>query len=202
MNEKPVLGFFLSGHPYHEFGAELGSFVKYRLGQLSASRDLVLMAGIVVSTRTQMTRRGKMAVVMLDDASTQLEITVFNELWDAQRSKIREDEILVVEGKVSKDDYSGGLRVSAEKLMTLAEARNRYARKLVLKMNGGSDAKRLQSLLKPFGNGPCPVRVRYSNSEASTDIDLPEQWNVRLEDGLVADLSNWLTKDNFTIIYR
>ncbi len=202
MNEKPVLGFFLSGHPYHEFENELKSFVKYRLGQLSASRDLVSMAGIVVSTRTQMTRRGKMAVVMLDDATTQLEITVFNELWEAQRAKIREDEILVVEGKVTKDEYAGGLRVSAEKLMTLAEARNRYARKLVLTMNGGSDARRLQSLLKPFSNGPCPVRVCYSNAEAMTEIDLPEQWNVRLDDGLVTDLGSWLTPENFKIVYR
>ena len=202
MNEKPALGFFLSGHPFHEHENELKSFIKNRLGALTPSRDLVLMAGIVVSARTQMTRRGKMAVVMLDDATTQLEITVFNELWDAQRAKIREDEILVVEGKVTKDDYSGGLRVTAEKLFTLAEARNRYARKLVLTMNGGSDAKRLQNLLKPFCNGPCPVRVRYSNTEASAEIDLPEQWNVRLEDGLIADLSAWLTAENFRIDYR
>lgn len=143
-----------------------------------------------------------MAVVMLDDATTQLEITVFNELWEAQRAKIREDEILVVEGKVTKDEYAGGLRVSAEKLMTLAEARNRYARKLVLTMNGGSDARRLQSLLKPFSNGPCPVRVCYSNAEAMTEIDLPEQWNVRLDDGLVTDLGSWLTPENFKIVYR
>ena len=94
------------------------------------------------------------------------------------------------------------MRVSADKLMTLAEARNRYARKLVLKMNGGSDAKRLQGLLKPFTSGPCPVRVRYTNAEASTDIDLPEQWNVRLEDGLITDLGNWLTRENFKIVYH
>ena len=202
MNEKQALGFFLSGHLFHEYENELKAFIRNRLGALSPSRDLVLMAGIVVSARTQMTRRGKMAVVMLDDATAQVEITIFNELWDAQRAKIREDEILVVEGKVSKDDYAGGLRVTAEKLFTLAEARNRYARKLVLTMNGHSDTKRLQNLLKPFCNGPCPVRVHYSNSEASAGIDLPEQWNVRLEDGLVADLGAWLTTENFKIVYH
>ena len=69
-------------------------------------------------------------------------------------------------------------------------------------MNGGSDAKRLQNLLKPFCNGPCPVRVRYSNTEASAEFDLPGQWNVRLEDGLIADLSAWLTAENFRIDYR
>ena len=28
MNEKPALGFFLSGHPYHAYAAEIGAFVK------------------------------------------------------------------------------------------------------------------------------------------------------------------------------
>jgi hypothetical protein len=57
-------------------------------------------------------------------------VTVFNELWEAERAKIREDELLLVEGKVQKDDFSGGLRISADKLYTLAEARGRYARGL------------------------------------------------------------------------
>jgi DNA polymerase III alpha subunit len=92
------MGFFFSGHPYHAYARELTSFVKRRLGQLEAQREPVLLAGVVMSTRTQMTRRGKMAVVpLLDDGTTQLEITVFNELWEAERAKIKEDELLLVE---------------------------------------------------------------------------------------------------------
>ena len=110
MQEKAALGFFFSGHPYHAYAAEIGSFVKRRLGQLEAQREPVLLAGVVMSTRTQMTRRGKMAVIQLDDGTTQLEVTVFNELWETERSKIREDELLLVEGRVQRDDFSGGLR--------------------------------------------------------------------------------------------
>ena len=53
---------------------------------------------------------------------------MFNELWEAERAKIKEDELLLVEGKVQNDDYSGGLRITADRLLTLAEARGRYAR--------------------------------------------------------------------------
>ena len=35
---------------------------------------------------------------------------------------------LIVEGKVTHDEFSGGLRISAEKLYDLQSARNRYAR--------------------------------------------------------------------------
>jgi DNA polymerase-3 subunit alpha len=202
MNEKPALGFFFSGHPYHAYAAELGAFVKRRLGQLEPQREPVLLAGVVMSTRTQMTRRGKMAVVVLDDGTTQLEVTVFNELWEAERAKIKEDELLLVEGKVQKDDYSGGLRITADKLHTLAEARGRYARGLRLTMNGGSDAKRLQALLAPFRNGPCPVRLNYRNGDAVAELPLPENWRVRLDDALLAGLADWLTAENVKVIYQ
>ncbi|MBI5899307.1 MAG: DNA polymerase III subunit alpha [Rhodocyclales bacterium] len=201
MNEKPALGFFFSGHPYHAHAGELASFVKRRLGQLEAQREPVLLAGVVMSTRTQMTRRGKMAVVQLDDGTTQLEITVFNELWEAERAKIREDELLLVEGKVQRDDFSGGLRVSADKLYTLAEARGRYARGLRLTMNGGSDARRLQALLTPFRNGPCPVRLSYRNGDATAELPLPESWRVRLDDALLAGLADWLKPENVKVLY-
>ena len=202
MQEKPALGFFLSGHPYHAYADEIGAFVKRRLGQLEPQREPVLLAGVVMSTRTQMTRRGKMAVVQLDDGSTQLEVTVFNELWEAERAKIKEDELLLVEGKVQKDDFSGGLRISADKLFTLAEARGRYARGLRLTMNGGSDAKRLQALLAPFRNGPCPVRLSYRNGDAMAELPLPESWRVRLDDALLNGLSDWLKPENVKVLYQ
>jgi DNA polymerase-3 subunit alpha len=162
----------------------------------------VLLAGVVMSSRTQMTRRGKMAVVVLDDGTTQLEVTVFNELWDAERAKIREDELLLVEGKVQDDAYSGGLRITADKLYTLAEARGRYARSLRLTMNGGSDAKRLQALLAPFRNGPCPVRLNYRNGDAVAELPLPENWRVRLDDDLIKGLAEWLTPENVKVVYQ
>ncbi|MDP1613207.1 MAG: DNA polymerase III subunit alpha [Sulfuritalea sp.] len=202
MNEKPALGFFFSGHPYHAYANELTAFVKRRLGQLGPQREPVLLAGVVMSTRTQMTRRGKMAVVVLDDGTTQLEVTVFNELWDAERAKIKEDELLLVEGKVQKDDYSGGLRITADKLYTLAEARGRFARGLRLTMNGGSDAKRLQTLLSPFRNGPCPVRLAYRNGDATAELPLPDNWRVRLDDALLAGLTDWLKAENVKVIYQ
>ena len=206
LNEKQALGFFLSGHPFNAYAAELKTFVRRRLGELAPQREPTLIAGLVLGVRTQMTRRGKMAIVMLDDASAQVEVSVFNELWDAERAKLKEDELLVVEGKVQRDDFSGGLRVTAERLMTLAEARGRHARVLKLAFNGGSDAAaaiRLQSLLSPYRtreNG-CPIRLCYRNGEAETELTLPEVWRVRLEDALLADLHGWLTAENVRVIY-
>ena len=204
LNEKQALGFFLSGHPYHAYRAELAPFVKRSLAQLEAQREPALLAGIVVSTRTQMTRRGKMAIVMLDDATAQLEVSVFNELFEAERAKIKEDELLLVEGKVMRDDFSGGLRVVADKLLTLGEARGRFAKMLHLAINGQANAEKLRTLLAPYrspGNGACPVRLSYRNGEAEVELGLPDAWRVRLDDVLLASLNEWLSVENVNVVY-
>jgi len=207
LNEKQALGFFLSGHPYNEVRAELSAFIRRPLASLEPQKEPVLLAGIVTATRTQMTRRGKMIVVTLDDGTAQVEMTVFNELYDAERAKIREDEPLIVEGKVSRDDFSGGLRVNADKLLTLAEARGRYAKALRVALNGkvspgGTAAEKLRVLLAPYRNGPCPVRVRYRNAQAECELPLGESWRVRLDDELLAGLQQWLQAENVEVVYQ
>ncbi|HWS13786.1 MAG TPA: DNA polymerase III subunit alpha [Rhodocyclaceae bacterium] len=201
LNEKQALGFFLSGHPYNSFRAELSAFIRRGLGQIEPGKDACLLAGIVVSTRTQMTRRGKMAIVMLDDGSAQVEVSVFNELFEAERAKIREDDVLVIEGRVQRDDFTGGLRVVADKLLTLGEARSRHARQLRLSMNGGANAEKLRALLAPFRDGPCPVRVRYRNRQAECELPLGDAWRVRLDDELLDGLKEWLSEGNVEVLY-
>ena len=206
LNEKQALGFFLSGHPYNEYRAELLAFVRRPLAGLEAGKDSALLAGIVLATRTQMTRRGKMVFVVLDDGTAQQEVAVFNEVFEAERGKIKVDEVLVVEGKVQRDDFSGGLRVVADRLMTLAEARGRFAKALRVAMNGeasraGAAAEKLRTLLAPYRNGPCPVRVRYRNDEAECELPLGETWRVRLDDELLAGLQQWLQAENVEVVY-
>ena len=201
MQEKLALGFFFSGHPYHACKKELSRFVRRTLSQLEPSKEMTALAGIVVGVRTQMTRRGKMLFVQLDDGTAMVEVSVFNELFEAERSKIVTDEVLVVEGKVSYDDFSGGNRVVADKLMTLGEARARFARHLLLNMNGQADARRLKALLAPFGPGPALVRIRYQNGAAQCELTLGDAMRVRLDDALLTELGNWLQPENVEVVY-
>ncbi len=207
LNEKQALGFFLSGHPYNELRDELSAFIRRPLCSIEPQKEPALLAGIVTATRTQMTRRGKMIVVTLDDGTAQVELTVYNEVFEAERAKIREDEPLIVEGKVSRDDFNGGLRVVADKLMTLGEARGRYAKALRLALNGkvsrgDAAAEKLRVLLAPYRNGACPVRVRYRNAQAECELPLGDAWRVRLDDELLTGLQQWLQAENVEVVYQ
>jgi DNA polymerase-3 subunit alpha len=199
--EKAALGFYLSGHPFTRFRPEIAHFVRTTLAELAPRNEPVMLAGVVASARTQMTRRGKMAIVMLDDGTAQVEVSVFNELFEAHRDILKEDRPLVIQGKVARDEFTGGVRVVAERLLDLRAARERFARQLRLSMNGEASAARLRQLLEPYRNGTCPVAVRYFNGTAACEVRLGEDWRVTPDDGLVEQLRAWLRPENVEFVY-
>jgi DNA polymerase-3 subunit alpha len=149
------------------------------------------MAGIVAGLRTTMSRRGKMLVMTLDDMSARVDVTVFNEVFDAQRAVFREDELLCVLGKVSKDDYTGGLRVTAERVCDLPEARASFAKRLRVRLNGIADGAALRVAIEPFsravrqGAAGVPVVLEYGNAQAACAVELGTEWRVRPSDDLL-----------------
>ncbi len=205
VQEKGALGFYFSGHPFDAYRQDLVGIVDKGLNQLTPQQQPVWMAGTVLAVRTQMTRRGKMAFVLLDDGKGQIDVAVFNEKFEARRDLLKEDALLIVQGKVSHDDYSGGLRVTADELYSLEGARSRHADRLRLSMNGEAHAERLRHALQPYrqsepGAG-CLISLQYRNGEAECTIDLGEAWRVRLADDLLEDLRVWLRPENVRISY-
>ncbi len=207
--EKAALGFYLSGHLFKGFESEVRKFVRQPLSMLQPQREPQMAAGVIASLRPQMTRRGRMLVVSLDDGTSQLEVMIFNELFEANRGLFREDELLIVSGTLRNDEFSGGLRMSADKAFDLAGARSQFARTLKLSMNGKSDATRLLELLAshrsiaagdPLTKG-CPVTIAYHNGEASCEVHLGDDWRVMPTDQLAGGLSEWLAPENVEFCY-
>ncbi|MDR3086725.1 MAG: DNA polymerase III subunit alpha, partial [Azoarcus sp.] len=198
--EKLAIGFFLSGHPFNIYKDEVRRFVRQPLAKLSASRAPVTLAGVAMEVRYKVGARGKMAFVLLDDGTTPREVTIYSEVLDVCRDKIVVDEVLIVEGKVSEDDFNGtgGLRIVADRLLNLSDARARHARGLCLRLdagkiniddnNAGGAVERLAAMLTPFRSGGCPVRVSYRNAQAEGDLLLGENWKIRPDDALLESL--------------
>jgi DNA polymerase III subunit alpha len=201
--EKAALGFYLSGHLFHAYADEVRKFIRTRLSDLAPSREPRLMAGIISALRSQMTQRGRMMIVTLDDGSAQVEVTVYSETYEANRTLFREDEFLAVQGKVSEDRFSGGLRITADKVMDIAATRASFVKALRLSMNGQADAARLRELIQPFQQieASCPIVVQYMKNGALGELRLSDEWRVRADDNLRARLSEWLSPDNVWFEY-
>ncbi len=209
IQEKAALGFYLSGHPFLNAKEEVSQFVRGTLADLVPQEQPKLLAGIVAGVRIRMTQRGKMAIVTIDDAVSRVDVVVGSELLNQYASLIKEDQLLVIEGRVSNDDFSGGIRVNARKLYDLAAARSAHASMLKISCNGQSDAAKLTTILKPYCKKSaesdkklCPVKIEYHNAQGQVGLMLPEAWRVELQDELLQNLHAWLSKENVKILYN
>jgi DNA polymerase-3 subunit alpha len=219
--EKASLGFYLSGHPFSAYRAEVQGFVRGSLKNLQAGaigehqQRSQLIAGVVESVRIQRTQRGRMVILNLSDGTAMQEVTIYSEVFDQHQDLCKEDNLLVIEAKMKivRRAAAGDegdvtfTRIVADKIYDLAGARNQFAKAIRLSINGEASlsgaaaAAHLRGLLTPYRKGTCPVSVCYHNGAASCEMRLGEGWRVRLDDALLRSLREWLRPENVQVIY-
>jgi len=200
-NEKVSLGFYLSGHPFNAYRDELRRFARTPLANLQPSMEPVMMAGVIYGVQMRNSRRGRLAILTLDDGTARVEVVVYSELFHEKRAAVQEDQVIVVKGRIFNDEFSGGLRITADQLMDLAELRGAYARLLRLNINGQADSAKLKSILSQYGGGQCSVAIRYRNATGECDIRLPESCRVKVSAPLLDSLAEWLDEKNVEVVY-
>jgi len=116
---------------------------------------------------------------------------LYDEVYSLYADTLIEDEIIVVEGNVSHDDFSGGHRMVARKVMTLPEAKSRYARGVCINILGPQEnlTAALESTFAPYRNGSSKVWVIYNNGRARARLELGEEWQIKPCQELVAALN-------------
>jgi DNA polymerase-3 subunit alpha len=194
--EKATLGLYLTGHPINQYEAELSKIITHKLINLrpGGKNDKQMIAGLVVAIRTLQTKRGdRMAFVTIEDRTARQEIAVFADLYNECRDLLKNDTLIVVQGDAKQDDYSGGVKVRAIKIMDLPTARNNFAKKILLQIDASSQlpqdfALRLQGLLKTYQPGSCKVELKYQNSQAAAILEFGSAWTVQPAQELIRDL--------------
>jgi len=159
-DEKAALGLCLTGHLFDAYRPEVAHFIRQPLIKLAEGKDQ-LVAGIITSSRMLMSQRGRMMIATIDDGSAAAELTLYSEVYEPNRSWLKEDELLIAKVNVSPDKFSGGLRIVAENVMDIVGARLRFARNVHLNLDTGMDLKVLKAQINPFlvkvSNGTQPI---------------------------------------------
>ncbi len=205
--EKETLGLFLTGHPIERYERELEQIVDARLRELRPTEDRNLtVAGLVMGVRVLNTRRGeRMAFVTLDDQTGRLEIAVFADLFSQHRELLIKDNLLVVEGRVSVDEFTGGFRMSAENIRDMGQAREEYARDLLIELDSahadGNVVHELRGVLGRHDGGRCRVRLRYLNQGAEAEMVLGASWSVTPSQSLLAEVGEIVGADHVSLRY-
>ncbi|MDQ1829521.1 DNA polymerase III subunit alpha [Massilia scottii] len=202
--EKIALGFYLSGHMFDSFATEARRFARTKLTDLEPSREPRMMCGVITGVRTQMTQRGKILIVSLDDKSGTVEVTVYSEVVESNKNIFKEDEFLAVVGKVSEDRFNGGLRITAEKVFDLTSARVHYGRQLGLYLPTRVASSKIAEVLQPHraqSGGGLPVAMRVKPQGVDCTLQFGEDWRVAPSDALTLALEQVLGAREVAVEY-
>jgi DNA polymerase-3 subunit alpha len=199
--EKTAIGFYLSGHLFDEVAREVRQFVRRPLEDLKDSREPQLLAGIVTDFRVINGQRGKLALFKIDDKSGVIDARADEALINANRNLFKDDELIVVMGKLQPDRFSGGLQLTVNQVWDLPSARCRFGKYLKLAVNGAApDISRLVREFPPRREETelgeivrgLPVRLSLERQQAavraSVELQLGDEARFFPSD---AALSGW-----------
>lgn len=169
--ERDTLGHYLSGHPLDPYREELRALVGHDLGQLDAlwaarpdtggrswrPETTVVVAGQVLAMRK---RGDSQAFVLIEDGRGRLECAFFAEEYFANAALLTRDRILVIEGGLREDEFSGGFSLRARRCWDFEQVCQQHAQGLSLQLDlrvaGALD--RVESLFSQHRPGSTPLR--------------------------------------------
>jgi DNA polymerase-3 subunit alpha len=204
--EKDTLGLYLSGHPITRFESELDRFTSVRLADLRArSGETQVVAGLVVSLRTLNSRAGRMAVITIDDRTARMDAVIYSDLFSAQRELLVKDRLLVLEGEVGVDDFTGGCSMTVQKLSDLDTAREAYARNVVIRLGedgvGSGLLDEIRDTVNVYRHGRTGLCIDYLRSDASVRLPLGDDWRVHPTQELLKRLSELVGSESVEVEY-
>jgi len=215
--EKLALGLFLTGHPIDECSAELQNITHGSIAHILASvegsrgKSDTRLAGLLIGIRTRQDRKGRMmGFATLDDKSARVDVAIYSETFETYKDLLKGDEVLIVEGSARMDGYSGMLSITADKLLSMEQARENFARCLMLDWDSVHSVERghdfvhkLQEIMQPFSGGQCMVVANYLASSAKASVQLGDAWRVHPTDELITRLQKLIGRDDaVNIKYR
>jgi DNA polymerase-3 subunit alpha len=162
--EHETLGLYLTGHPIERYINELQQFVTMYAN----------------SPQT------------VEDNTGHIDVTVFADAYQEYRDLLVKGQLLVIEGDVNIDDFTGNFRVQAKRVFDIVQAREEYAKYILIKTSehefSNDFIAKISDILKPFLGGKCKVAISYACNNAESKLLLGGAWRVKPTDELLTKL--------------
>ena len=134
------------------------------------------------------------------------ELAMFSETYDRCQHLLAKDKVIIVQGEVGEDSFSGGTKINISDVYDIEKAREHFAKRLMIKVDqaraGNGFVASLESVLTPFREGTCPIFLDYRNEQSSAKINLGEQWRVRPTDELLNRLTQLMGEEQVSVEYQ
>jgi len=209
--EKETLGLYWSGHPVDRFASELkelGARCTGELAQMPATGSRsdawgpggpkpiepdTSVGGVVGACRQLKTRKGdRMAVFTLEDSQGGVEVIAFPEAYQRAGSLIEPGTMVLVRGKLERDDES--VRVLASEITAIESVRERLTREVAIRLTVPAGRGLFEALGEIFSRHRGDRRVSFEfelpvdSKRLRVKADVSSQIRVRPSSRLIAEV--------------
>ncbi|RZA29551.1 MAG: DNA polymerase III subunit alpha, partial [Lysobacteraceae bacterium] len=200
--ERETLGHYLSGHPLDPYRDDLRALVGTDLGELDKlwsgapqgekkgwrPEVGVVIAGQVVALR----KKGDSQIfVQLEDGRGRIECSVFAEAYTQLAPLLTRDRILIVQGGLREDEFSGGFSLRVRQCWDYAQLCGSHAQRLSLRLDMRVPGvwERVDALLARNRPGATPLRLdvllKSGDRGVAGVLDLNGPKSVRVDTDLL-----------------
>ncbi|MDH4247236.1 MAG: OB-fold nucleic acid binding domain-containing protein, partial [Deltaproteobacteria bacterium] len=202
--EKQSLGFYVSGHPLDGFSSELTglstSTANLTLEEVKGGEEVTL-AGVVASLTVRMSKNDeKMAILRVEDLRGSIEVVVFPRTYAEVSELLKEDEPLLIQGKVNVREEEVNLH--AERVMSLGQYRTECAQGLMIALGAEVAAPELTRLMGVLSKAPgnCQVRLKVQTGHGD-EVVLDSGIGIRPDSALMMELEEVLRAGSLQFEY-
>ena len=172
LNEKEMLGFYVTGHPLDRYKKELKSYSTASTTTMGLRRDgeEVITGGLVSKLKFTQTKRTneKMAIVTLEDLEGTVDMLIFPKTFKSYGQHLIKDAILFFKGNVDKKEQDPKLLVN--EITPVADVHKKFTRSIHVRLvtSGMQDSvlKDLQTILSKYP-GSIPVYLEFTDGSGS-----------------------------------
>ncbi len=207
--EHEILGLYLSDHPIELHATDLRTLKNMvrRISDINDSgQNRFLVAGCVCR-RSFVERRGEMSVFFeIEDASGQLSVVLYADVFPKYRECIQDNEMVLVSGSLNRSNGESQMRLQADRVWTINELQRSRSTRMILKLRADSVTPEKMSNLKQWmtaqPGGGNRVDVEYtSRSGATIKYRLNDSWRVAITNDLIFRLRELLGDDMVLVDY-
>jgi DNA polymerase-3 subunit alpha len=192
--ERDTLGHYLSGHPFDPYRDELRALVGHDLGDLERIWESrpesarsgwrpeleTVVAGQVVGLRK---KGDSQMFVQIEDGRGRLECAFFAETYNEFAQLIARDRLLIVQGGLREDAFSGGFALKAQRCWDYSQLCAKHAQRLSLRLDLRVPGtwSRVDALLAKHRPGSTPLRLDLLREGVAGMLDLNGSQSIRVD---------------------
>lgn len=206
--EKQVLGYYVFDHPVNYYKTEfMSSSIQpiAKVWQMDKSKSSQI-AGIIENMKRIITRRNETLILAtVSDATGSIEVAISKELFQANRSLLNRDTLIIIQGRIQEEAHRQRFRATE----FCSIERFRVEQEACLWIDMGSfdqttDLKlpSLMAALKQAERGGCPVVLKAQVKEVTGAIGLGRKWHVNPTDALIEQLQKLVGEQQVQLSYQ